>query len=65
MDHIQSQQPQLITIREFCSRYAVGRTKAYELLNAREVEAKKIGSSTLIVRDSAEAWLAGLPSYAP
>ena len=65
MNPLQSDQPQLITIREFCSRYAVGRTKAYELLNAREIEAKKIGSSTLIVRDSVEAWLANLPSYAP
>lgn len=59
------EQPKLMTIREFCSHYAVGRTKAYELLNQRKVEAKKLGSSTLIVRESAEEWVANLPSYAP
>lgn len=57
--------PQLITIREFCARYSVGRTKVYELLNARELEAKKMGSSTLIVSESAEAWLERLPAYGP
>ena len=56
-------QPTLITVQEFCKKYAVGRTKAYELFNAREVEAKKIGSRTLVVRVSAEKWFADLPYY--
>ncbi|MXO91499.1 MerR family transcriptional regulator [Pontixanthobacter aquaemixtae] len=65
MHYDQDDPPQLITIREFCTRYAVGRSKAYELLNARKVEAKKFGSSTLIVRESADQWVANLPPYAP
>lgn len=60
----ESDEPRLITIREFCARYAVGRSKAYELLNERKVEAKKFGSSTLIVSESAEEWMASLPPYA-
>jgi excisionase family DNA binding protein len=56
--------PKLITIREFCARYAVGRSKAYQLLKERKVEAKKFGSSTLIVAESAEEWMENLPSYA-
>lgn len=56
-------QPQLITIRDFCSRYSVGRTKAYELLNEQKVEARKLGNRTLVVRKSAEDWFDGLPSY--
>ena len=56
-------QPSLITVQEFCEKYAVGRTKAYELFNAREVEAKKIGVRTLVVRESAENWFERLPAY--
>ena len=59
-----TQSPQLITIREFCSRYSIGRTKVYELLNAGQIEAKKIGTSTLITSASVDIWLAGLPAYA-
>lgn len=55
--------PSLITVQEFCKKYAVGRTKAYELFNAREVEAKKIGVRTLVVRESAEDWFERLPLY--
>lgn len=56
-------QPEAFTVREFCERYSVGRTKAYELLNANEVEARKVGSRTLVTRQSAERWFENLPTY--
>ena len=56
-------QPEAFTVREFCKRYAVGRTKAYELFNSQEVEARKMGTRTLVSRRSAELWFANLPAY--
>lgn len=56
-------QPEAFTIKEFCERYSVGRTKAYELFNANEVEARKVGSRTLVTRRSAERWFDSLPIY--
>ncbi len=55
--------PRLLTIRDFCSSYGLGRTRAYELINAGRVEAVKDGSKTLITADSAEAWAASLPRF--
>ena len=46
----------LITIQQFCAAYAVGRTRAYELLNDGEIEAIKSGHRTLILMSSVEAW---------
>jgi excisionase family DNA binding protein len=51
-----------LSIDEFCSRYGVGRTTAYQEIAARRLRAVKVGRRTLITRDAAEAWLASLPS---
>ncbi|HCK83100.1 MAG TPA: excisionase [Hyphomonadaceae bacterium] len=50
-----------LTIREFCTAYGVGRTRAYALINQGAVEAVKIDASTRITGASAEAWAATLP----
>ena len=48
-------------IREFCLRYGIGRTHAYQEIAAGRLRAVKVGRRTLITHDAAEAWLAGLP----
>ena len=48
-------------IREFCVRYGIGRTNAYQEIAAGRLRAVKVGRRTLIAHDAAEAWLAALP----
>lgn len=48
-------------IPEFCKRFSVGRTRAYEEIRTRRLRALKIGRRTIITNDDAESWLAGLP----
>lgn len=56
-------QREAISVSEFCERYGVGRTKAYELFNSQEVEVRKMGTRTLVSRRSAERWFESLPIY--
>jgi excisionase family DNA binding protein len=51
-----------LSIADFCNRYGVGRTKAYEEIKARRLRAIKVGQRTLIIVDDAEAWLLSRPS---
>jgi excisionase family DNA binding protein len=53
--------PRAFAIREFCQRYSVGRTRAYQEIAAGRLRAVKVGRRTLIAHDAAEAWLAALP----
>lgn len=46
-------------ISRFCDLYGVGRTKAYELINAGEIATVKIGRKRLIVDASARRALLG------
>ena len=46
-------QPLFISVREFCQIFSIGQTKFYELRNAGEFEAVKIGSRTLVLVSSA------------
>jgi len=50
-----------MSIPEFCQRYNVGRTLAYEEINAGRLRARKVGKRTIISGDEAEAWLKSLP----
>ncbi|MBL8642110.1 MAG: helix-turn-helix domain-containing protein [Alphaproteobacteria bacterium] len=53
----------LLTIPEACAMIRVGRTKFYQLLNAGEIKAVKIGKKTLILETSIHEWIFSLPSY--
>jgi hypothetical protein len=46
---------------QFCERYNIGRTKAYEEINEKRLKARKCGARTIIVDDDAEEWLHSLP----
>jgi hypothetical protein len=50
-----------MSIRTFCERYDIGRTKAYEEINAGRLKARKAGTRTLIGVDAAEEWWHSLP----
>src|SRR5580704_15952950 len=49
------------TVPEACEALRVGRTKLYELLADKKIEAVALGGRTLILRDKVERFLAGLP----
>jgi excisionase family DNA binding protein len=49
------------SIEEFCRRFGIGRTRAYEELKFGRLRARKVGRRTVITEDDAEAWLRRLP----
>ena len=53
--------PRAFSIPEFCRRYGIGRTNAYQEIAAGRLRAVKAGRRTLITHEAAEAWLASLP----
>jgi hypothetical protein len=55
----------LITFKEGLKQLRVGRTKAYELINAGKVVAYKQGHQTMIDADSIDAFQATLPRVEP
>ena len=50
------------TVKDFCRVYGVGRTTAYELMRQGALSFRHVGKRTLILEDSARAWLNGLPT---
>ncbi len=57
MDH----EPLVYKVKEACRVGGFGPTKAYELIGAGVLDARKLGASTLITAESLRAYLAGLP----
>jgi len=56
--------PRAFPIRNFCVRYGIGRSKAYEEIKAGRLVAVKSGQRTLIREEDAETWLRSLPAIA-
>jgi hypothetical protein len=54
--------PRAMSVHDFCDRYDIGRTKAYEEINAGRLKARKAGRRTIITADDAEEWLSRLPA---
>jgi excisionase family DNA binding protein len=50
-----------LSIVEFCERYGLCRTKAYDELKSGRLRARKLGKRTLISIDDAENWFEQLP----
>jgi hypothetical protein len=50
-----------MSLAEFCQRYNIGRTKAYEQIKQRRLKARKCDKRTIIGDDDAEAWFSSLP----
>ena len=55
----------LISFAEGCEALRVGKTKAYELINAGKIVAYKQGHQTLIDADSIESYQGSLPRIEP
>lgn len=51
----------LLSVREFSTLYGVGITKTYQFMNSGHLRSVKVGHSTRIRSEDAEAWAAGLP----
>ena len=52
------------TLNEFLTWARIGRTKAYQEVEAGRLKIRKLGRKTLILRKDAEVWLESLPSAA-
>lgn len=55
----------LLSLSDFTAKYGPCRTIIYRLLNTGALSAVKVGRSTFIPVEAAEAWLAKLPAYQP
>jgi excisionase family DNA binding protein len=55
-----SERKQILSVREFCTAYGLGRTSAYREIASGRLKVLKLGRRTLIPVDSAEGWLAAL-----
>jgi excisionase family DNA binding protein len=53
--------PSAYSIDEFCDRYRIGRTTAYEEIKTGRLKAVKVGRRTLVTATAAENWLRALP----
>jgi len=51
----------LLTLAEFCWRFSIGRTRAFELINLGELPFRNIGRRLVISTAEAEAWASSLP----
>jgi excisionase family DNA binding protein len=51
-----------VSIKDFCQRYSLGRTKTYELIGNGELPVTKIGKKTLIRISDAETLLSKFSS---
>jgi excisionase family DNA binding protein len=61
-EHQRSAMQRAMSLAEFCERYGIGRTKAYEELNSGRLRGRKSGRRTIITEDDAEDWLRRLPT---
>jgi hypothetical protein len=50
-----------MSLHIFCETYSIGRTKAYEEINAGRLRVRKAGRRTIITTDDADDWLSRLP----
>jgi hypothetical protein len=55
----------LKTIREFAQANGMGLTLAYEELNSGRLEARKLGTKTMVSPEAEAAWKERLPRYKP
>jgi excisionase family DNA binding protein len=58
-------QQRAMSIDQFCARYGVGRTTAYEEIKEARLRGLKCGKRTIITEDDAEDWLRRLPAIKP
>lgn len=50
-----------MSISDFCQRYSIGRTMAYEEHRRGRLAFRKVGARSIILASEAERWAASLP----
>lgn len=55
--------PRLISVSEACKIMGIGRTKIYEEINCRRLDARKYGTRTLISEAAINDWMTSLPVF--
>ncbi|MCA1748627.1 MAG: helix-turn-helix domain-containing protein [Sphingomonadales bacterium] len=53
----------MLTIQNFCDRYAVSRSTVYRLVAAGDIPLVKIGRASRIKLEDADRWALSLPGY--
>lgn len=53
---------ELLTIKDVCTRYSIGRTTLYREVAAGRLRLRKMGTATRVAREDVEAWMAALPT---
>lgn len=56
-----SPEPENLLISETIEQFRIGRTKLYELIASGDIEARKLGTRTLVRTASVRAFLEALP----
>ena len=54
---------ELLTVPEFCRRYAISRTSLYREVSAGKLKLFKLGSHSRVMRQDADAWVSKLPIF--
>jgi excisionase family DNA binding protein len=54
-----------LSVRDFCTRFGVGRSRLYEFIRDGKITAKKNGSKVLISVASAQRHFESLPDFRP
>jgi hypothetical protein len=62
MDNQSTPQKRAFRIDEFAHRNSISRAQVYIELKAGRLNARKVGSATLITTEDEDAWLRDLPS---
>lgn len=52
---------ELLTIKDVCTRYSIGRTTLYREAAAGRLRLRKMGTATRVARKDVEAWMSALP----
>ena len=55
--------PRLMSVRAACEYASIGKTKLYFHLRTGAIHAVKVGTRTLVVRASLDAFIAAQPAY--
>lgn len=56
-------EPLAYSLSEFLKIACIGRTRAYQEINAGRLKVRKSGKRTIVLAQDARAWIEGLPDY--
>jgi hypothetical protein len=65
MDQMETAAKRAFRIEEFAHRNSISRAQVYIELKTGRLNARKVGSATLITIEDESAWLASLPAMNP